>query len=460
MSVTTTATRRAAHQAVLEFQSPTASVIAERIPASGRLTIWVIATTVLSAIAISGAYPIDRVVTVPGKIVAKVPNIVVQPLDTSIVRQIAVHEGQLVHAGDKLAMLDPTFAAADAGATDAQVASLQAEVDRLEAELQGRPYVGNGTQPSQLQAMLFAQRHAEQAAKIENYRQRIESARAKVDQTSSDINSYAEQYRLAHDREAMRLKLEQMQVGSKLNALEAGAQRSEANRALQAAFASHAAAHSDLDGLMAERDGFIQQVRNETAQQLAEQGRKLADAREQQNKANLRRALVDLRAEGDAIVLNVAKVSVGSVVQSGDELITLVPADAPLAVQVSIPARDAGFAQPGNHAVIKFDTFPYTTYGFAVGTLTTVSADSFANPQTNRSSPSRPAGGQSDVDGGAVFFRGALSLDEMKLHNLPEGFRMTAGMPVTVDIKVGTRTILSYLLSRVVPTLTEGMREP
>ncbi len=48
----------------------------------------------------------------------------------------------------------------------------------------------------------------------------------------------------------------------------------------------------------------------------------------------------------------------------------------------------------------------------------------------------------------------------MKLHNLPAGFRMTPGMPVTADINVGRRTVLSYLLAKVVPALTEGMREP
>ena len=33
-------------------------------------------------------------------------------------------------------------------------------------------------------------------------------------------------------------------------------------------------------------------------------------------------------------------------------------------------------------------------------------------------------------------------------------------MPVTADIKVGKRTVLAYLMARVVPTLTEGFREP
>ncbi len=460
MSVTTLDTKHVTGQALLEFQSPTAAVIAGRVPLGGRVTIWVIAGTILSAIAAMGLCPVDRVVAVPGKVVAKTPNIVVQPLETAIVRQIAVREGQVVHAGDRLAMLDPTFAAADAGATDAQVASLQAEVDRLEAETQNRPYVGSGSPASQLQGMVYAQRHAEQAAKLESYRQRIESARAKVAQTASDINSYAEQYRVAETKENMRRELEHMQVGSKLSTLDAGAQRAEVNRALQAAFASHAAAHSDLDGLVAERDEYVQQLRAQASQLLTEQGRKLADAREQQAKAALRRQLVDLRAERDAVVLNVAKVSVGSVVQSGDELVTLVPTDAPLQIEASIPARDAGFVHPGNQAVIKFDTFPYSTHGYATGTLQTVSADSFPGAHSGRERPARPAMGQPEADGGAAFFRAAVSLDEIKLHDLPAGFRMTAGMPVTADIKVGKRTVLAYLLARIVPTLTEGMREP
>ena len=53
-------------QRLLEFQSPTAAVIADRIPITGRLTIWVIAAAILSSIGDHGTlYPVDRVVTVP-----------------------------------------------------------------------------------------------------------------------------------------------------------------------------------------------------------------------------------------------------------------------------------------------------------------------------------------------------------------------------------------------------------
>ena len=46
------------------------------------------------------------------------------------------------------------------------------------------------------------------------------------------------------------------------------------------------------------------------------------------------------------------------------------------------------------------------------------------------------------------------------MHDTPEGFRIMPGMPTTADIKVGKRTVLTYLLGRVLPVATEAMREP
>jgi len=64
---------------------------------------------VATLIAASALIPIDQVVTARGIVVSRSPTILVQPLDTSIVRSIEVHEGQRVNAGDVLARLDPTL---------------------------------------------------------------------------------------------------------------------------------------------------------------------------------------------------------------------------------------------------------------------------------------------------------------------------------------------------------------
>ena len=165
---------------LLEYELPSAAVLALPVPFRSRFVIWMIASMFAAILVVTFTYKIDRMVTSSGKVVAVEPNVVVQPLETSIVRSIDVKEGQLVHKGDILARLDPTFANSDAASTEQQAASLQAEVDRLHAELDGKTYLSDGSQSGQLQAMMFTQRHAEFTYKLENYRQKIELAAGQV----------------------------------------------------------------------------------------------------------------------------------------------------------------------------------------------------------------------------------------------------------------------------------------
>jgi len=184
---------------------------------------------------------------------------------------------------------------------------------------------------------------------------------------------------------------------------------------------------------------------------------KLSDARESLNKAQLRKQLVELRAESDATVLGVAKVSVGSVLQSGQQFITLVPADAPLEIEANVIGRDDGFLSVGDPVSIKFDAFPFIQYGLAYGTVRTLSADSFSSQDEQRN----PTGSVPIPNGsGDLYYRARIAVDRVDLRNTPADFHVMPGMPVTADIKVGKRTVLQYLMGRVLGAASEGMREP
>jgi HlyD family secretion protein len=447
--------REAVGQALLEYQSPTAELIARPVAAASHYTVWVIAVMFTALLGVITLMPIDRVVNTSGKVAATTGNLTVQPLEVSLVRSIDVKEGQLVHAGDVLAELDPTFAAADAGSLESQVVSLQAEVDRLTAETQNRTYLSDGSPAGQLQAMLFAQRHAEESFKLENYEQKIESLRVKMMQAASDVASFTERLQLAQEVETKRRELERFQVGSQLDRLQATDTRMNVEAQLATARSDRAGAQRDMNAQIAERDGYLQQTAADTAQQLTEQGRKLADAREQLRKASLRRNLVRLRAEQDAIVLRVAPVSVGTVMQSGDPFIELVPLDAPLQVDAVVDGQDVGFVRVGDPVTIKFATFSYQLYGTAAGTVRSVSPDSFKDPNASPDVKTR-----TDKAMGVLFFRAKMSIDAIQLHDLPEGARIVPGMPVEADIRVGRRTLLRTMMSRLVPAASEGMREP
>ena len=443
---------------ILEFQMPSTTITTAPVPRSARGIIWVIASMFTAILLAMGLIEVDRVVTAQGRVVSRSPTLVLQPLEASIVRSIEVHEGQAVQAGQVLAQLDPTFAAADVGALAAQVSTLQAQVSRLQAEADGQPFTYTGIDPNlSLQAAIFGQRQAEYTFKLENYTQKINGIVSAIAKANSDAAGYRNRLEVATNVEKMRRDLERMQVGSKLNTLAAMDNRAEMERNLRSAVETAASGQRDLAALAAERDGYVQSWHADISEKLADAAGKLSDARESLNKAQLRKQLVELRADRDSTVLTVAKVSVGSVLQSGQQFITLVPADAPLEVEANISGRDDGFINVGDPVSIKFDTFPFIQYGLAYGTVRTVSADSFTAQDEQRN----PTGAVPvSANNSEPYYRARVAIDRVDLHGTPPDFHLLPGMPVTTDIKVGKRTVMQYLLGRALPVASEGMREP
>lgn len=447
---------------LLEFHSPSGALVHVPVLYAARGVTWMVSTLVVACFAASALIPIDKVVSAQGRIVARESTTVVQPLETAIVRTIDVHEGDTVRKGQVLARLDPTFATADSGALRTQVASLQAEVDRLHAEASGTQYSpSNGDPMALLQGAMFIQRKSERLFKNENYAQKISSLQTQVQRALSDVYAYSERLKVATMVEDKRRELERLQVGSQLNSLQATDSRLEIKRGLDGAAGQAAQAQRDLQALQAERDAYNQSWQSEVGKDLTEQSRKLSDAQENLKKADLRKQMVELRADQDSTVLNVAKVSPGSVMQSGEQLITLVPIDASLEAEVNVPGSEAGYIHPGNAVTVKLETLPYTSYGTIEATVRVISPDSFSTASENESSQPKRGSQPTQAPGqGASYYRARLALGKSQLHDTPEGFHMMPGMPVVADVNAGKRTVLSYLLSRVLPTFMDGMREP
>jgi hemolysin D len=450
---------------ILEYQSPSTAIVNAPIPRIARGVSWTVGTMVLACFAAMAIIKVDKVVTAQGKVIARAATIVVQPLETAIVRSIEVREGETVHAGDLLARLDPTFAAADLEALKSQVAAYSAQVARMQAEIENRPFNYSGSDPHlALEAAIFAQRQSEYNFKLEGYRQKMDSLTAQISKAQSDVTGYRDRLKTAESLEKMRNELDRLGVGSKLNTLSAQDTRAEMQRFVDGSVQAGNGAQKDREALFAERNGYIQSWHADIAEKLAEASAKLSDARESFNKAQLRRQLVELRADQDATVLTVSRgVSPGSVLTAGQQFITLVPSDAPLEIEANIPGSEDGYVHVGDPVAVKFDTFPYTQYGMAHGVVRIISPDSF-NAQDEQRNPSGavpiPPPGTTGMAGGNTWYRTRITLDQIGLHDTPAGFRLSPGMPVTADVLVGKRTVMAYFLGRAMPVIHEGMREP
>lgn len=435
----------AARAAILDFQSDTAELIAEKVPLSTRITLHLIALMIAAAVALAAVVPVDRVVKARGRVVSAAPTIVVQPMDLAVVRTLDVRAGEVVKKGQLLASLDPTFQAADVSRLQQERASLAAEVARLEAELSGADYAPAGDDPwSRVQNALYSARSAENRAALQRYDEKLASIQQTIARSEKELAFYRERLDLFQQVETMRTTLERKKVGSKLQSLTATDGRLEMERNVAAAEGSIDASRHELDALKAERVVYATGRVAEIARDLADKKIAFDRAREEAAKAERRRDLVELRAVADAVVLQVGTFSVGSVVQPAERLITLMPIDTGLQIDAELPAEDQGSVRVGDEVVVKLDAWPFVEHGAAKGVVRTISADSFTPKEGD----------------GRTFYLATIDLTATDLRNVPKDFRLVPGMPLTADIAVGTRTLLGYLAGGTFKTLDEGLTEP
>ena len=107
-----------------------------------------------------------------------------------------------------------------------------------------------------------------------------------------------------------------------------------------------------------------------TSQFIADQMQKLADAERRADrleqeliKAQSKNERVKLKAPIAGTVQQLAVTTIGQVVTTGQPLLTIVPLDSPIEIEVMIENKDIGFVEPGQPAVVKVKSFPFTRYG-------------------------------------------------------------------------------------------------
>src|SRR5215831_3297990 len=153
--------------AAREFQSDARQIDEQRPPWIARAVLYLLVALIACAIGWASIAKIDRIVVAQGKLVTTAATMVVQPLETSVVRSLDAQIGDTVHKGDALATLDPTFSMADAAQLRSKIASFDAQIARLEAEIADRAYAPQLFDDEvRLQLAIWTRREAQGEARI------------------------------------------------------------------------------------------------------------------------------------------------------------------------------------------------------------------------------------------------------------------------------------------------------
>lgn len=440
------------------FLDPIDQICAEPPPRYARTVLYAITGLVLSLVLIGGLVQVDKLVTANGRLVTSAPPILLQPIERAIIREINVHAGDVVHKGDVLATLDPTFSRAELGTLAAQNANYQAQQERLAAELADRPFVlgAHPTDDEKLQATLFEQRQAYYHSHLKVFSEDIERIKATIASVEKDGQFLDSQLNVAKDVEEMRLSLMKSQNGSRLNFLEAQSTRMRLERDYQNSLSQILELRHSVQSKLAEQQAFIDDWRRQILEQQSEIATHLTTLGGSISKATLINNFVVVTAPVDGVVLDVAQRSVGSIMHEAEPFITINPAGSKLVAEVGVASGDVGSIKAGDAALMKVDAFPYAKHGMLKGHIAFISEETMtSNSLSGSSSPSQ----SSSMQAGGEFHRAEIEIDDATLAKMPKGARLLPGMTLRAEVKVGSRSVLNFFLGPMTQGISEALSE-
>jgi membrane fusion protein, hemolysin D len=413
---------------------------------------------------------IDIVASAPGKIVPSGRTKVIQPFETGVVRSIQVQDGQAVKEGDVLIELDPTVNAAERDHLHNDLLAEQLNIARLRAALAGGDDpVTVFTPPVEADpALISAQRQlllnevTEHRAKIAALASQQAQKEAEQGTITATIHKLETTIPVIQQRVDILKVLVDKQLGSKLTYLEvlqALVGQQEEISVQRSHFQEAAAAAAAIRETQGQAEA---EYRHALSDDLAKAEQKANGLTQDLIKADRKTKLQLLTAPVDGVVQQLAIHTVGGVVTPAQSLLVVVPSDSRLEIEAMVSNRDIGFVHAGQEAEIKIDTFNFTRYGLLHGQVLNVSQDAVIRDLKQDRSENREPGTQNDTSepqGQDLNYTARISLDHTQMQIDDRMVNLSPGMATTVEIKTGSRTILSYLLSPLLRYRQETLRE-
>jgi membrane fusion protein, hemolysin D len=413
---------------------------------------------------------IDIVASANGKIIPTGRSKVIQPFETAVVRAIHVRDGQTVKAGDVLVELDPTITEAERDHLQSDLIGTQLDIARLRAALGDNtnmlanfqpPEGASSSQVEMSRQHLISQTSEKQAklAALERQAAQKQAERATIAATIAKIEATVAPL---SERVEMRKYLFGKELGSKLAYLSEYQDLLGMQQEILVQKSHLQEADAAIAALTETRAQTAAEYRRTWFDELNKAEQKAAGLTQDVIKANRRAKLQVLRAPVDGIVQQLVVHTVGGVVTPAQPLMVLVPQDSHLEIEALVANRDIGFVHEGQLAEIKVDTFNFTRYGLLHGIVLNVSRDAITRDSQQGNSNDKSRGVDtvsSEPKGQEMNYAARVSLDRTQMQIEDKLVNLAPGMAVTVEIKTGSRRIISYLLSPILKYEHESLRE-
>lgn len=382
----------------------------------GRYVIYLVLVLIALGLTWAAYFELDEVATANGKVIPAGRGQVVQVLETGILKELKVQEGDLVKKGQTLLMLDDTRAGPKFREAFRNWQALSGKVARLRAEAYSMPLV-------------FPEEILSEDELIRIETRAYEARRDALEEQTQSL--LLQQVALAREVELTEPLVKQGVV-SEVEVLRLKRQAAE------------------IQGQIAQlRTNFLSRASDELAQAEAELGQ-ITEALVGYKEA-LERTTV--YAPTDGIVQDLSVSTIGAIVNSGQTIMAIVPTNDDLLVEAFMAPTEVAFVAKGDLAKVKLSAFDSRRFGSLEGVVELVSPDVvIEDSKSAKTTDATPV----NLEPG--FYKLLIRITNPGIERQGMMLNPKVGMTATVDILTGKKTVLDYIF-RPVQAVKEALRE-
>lgn len=375
----------------------------------------------------------------------------IQHLDGGIVREIAVAKGDVIEEGELLFKLDSTQTKAELQIIETQLQELIAKRVRLLAERDGLDEMD--LTPGRYDASLLESNAMKEETRLfkgnlasrRSQREQLTSSIQQLDHEMSGLQAQLDAYR--DELDLVQKELKRVEDLRKKGLIE-DSRVYNTTRDRTRLLGERRSAEAGIERAMARRNelnvtllAIDETARTEAQKQLTEIEPRIAELEQRQRASRDRLSRMEIRSPISGIVNEVAVNTIGGVITPAQKLVTIVPEQSELKIEVRLAPGDIDQVFVGQDVKLRFSAFSVTQ------TPELRAKIEFVSPATT----SDPATGQS-------FFLAEVAISDDEMTKL-SGKKLLPGMPVEAFIQTETRTVLSYLTKPMADQFSKAFRE-
>ena len=390
-------------------------------------------------------------VIAPGHVVIDTSVKKVQHQSGGIVGAILVKTGDRVTAGDVVLRLDETQARANYGIITSQIVQLSGRKARLLAERDSaktiefsEAYLSSDAEAPKVadgESRLFTKRRAALEGQQSQLKERVGQLRREIEGLTAQASAKDEEIKLMRDELArvQTMRKKELVPVQRLLSTQRDLTRLEGERGVLTA--QIAKAQGSISETELQMFGLEQTTQSEANKELREIEARIAELSERRTAAEDMLKRVELRAPQSGIVHELAVHTVGGVIAPGETVMSIVPMDDDLAIEVKISPIDIDQVAIGQPVTLRFSAFNQSDSPELQGKVSQRAQELTKEPQS----------------GNAYYTARVRIVDEDR--EKAAKLKLVSGMPVEGFIETSKRTALSFLMKPVTDQINRAFRE-